>query len=111
MHAIIIILVGLLLVSELSTKSVYGSFISNKEVSEYVNGYDYFELNPYSKTLISGMNENETREDLLNRLVDRTYISTTPLSIFSKYYINGKGRVFIFSKGSKQIDNLYKNLK
>lgn len=48
---------------------------------------------------------------MINSLNDRSFISVTMVSIFTKYYINGKGRVLRFSRASKQIDNLYKNLK
>lgn len=111
MIALVIILTVFLLTLEFAAKSTYGSFLSNEEVSDYINQFDYFEANPYSATLISGGNENETTYEILERLNDRSFISVTALPLYSKYYINGKGRVLRFSSAHKQIDNLYKNLK
>lgn len=111
MIALIIILAGFVFVTEYSSRSIYGPFLTNEDVSQYIDKYDYFESNPFSTTLISGVIENGTTEDLINSLKDRSFISVTEISIFTKYYINGKGRVLRFSRASKQIDNLYKNLK
>lgn len=111
MIVLVIILTGFVLVTEYSSRSIFGPFLSNEDVSLYIDKYDYFESNPFSTTLISGINENDTTEDIINSLNDRSFISVTEISIFTKYYINGKGRVLRFSRASKQIDNLYKNLK
>lgn len=111
MIALLIFLSGFILITEWASRSTYGSFLSNEEISDYINQFDYFEANPYSSTLISGVNENETTYEMLERLTDRSFISITQMSLFSKYYINGKGRVLRFSKSAEQIDNLYKNLK
>lgn len=96
---------------EMSSRGVYGPYLSNEEVFEFINSYDEFEENPFNPTIISGKIDFESQSDMMRRMIDRRFISTQAIPILSKYYINRNGRVFRWSKASKRIDNLYKNLK
>jgi hypothetical protein len=44
----------------------------------------------------------------MRKIMDGDFISYTRMSILSKYYIQGYGRVSSFSNASKVIDMLYK---
>ena len=103
-----IVVVG---VTEISSRGVYGPYLSNEEVFEFIDSYDEFEKNPFNPTIISGKIDFESQSDMMRRMLDRRFISTSAIPILSKYYINRKGRVFRWSRASKRIDNLYKNLK
>lgn len=111
---IIISILVLILISEVSTSIVYGKFISNKTVDNYIKKYSPFELNEFSSGNIIGPRldfENRTYSENIDIIRNGGFISKTALSLLSTYYINGTGRVLIWSKAHNQIKNLYKELK
>lgn len=86
---------------ELTTAITYGRFLTYEEVLHYMISNKPFKLNPYDTSIISG-NSNKH---------DSGYISTVAFPLLTKYYIYGRGRVFRWSKASKQLDAVHKNLK
>lgn len=97
--AIIIALIGII---ELSLFSVYGRFVKEERVKEYLDKRDgNFQLNPYSKTILS-----------YHLSYDGKFVAKhPPVSFLSKYHIVGLGRVRRWSKEDKRIDNIFKTLK
>lgn len=89
-------------VVELCFFSVYGRFIKEKDVEEYLDKRDgNFELNPYNNDILSDYHSYD----------EKFVAKHIPLSFLSKYHIVGLGRVGRWSKGHKRIDNIFKKLK
>ena len=90
---IIFALIAIIIVAELSTFIVYGSFVSKQITRVYMNlDKTKIKLNPYNTSILS--NEHH-------------YISTVPFSIFSKYRISEQGIVLRWSKLHKKINEYY----
>lgn len=96
------------IVSEFATHLTYGKFLSDNDVFDYLDRYESFSKNPYESSILSGDIDWSDTKKVIEKLGQNDFISTTRMSLFSKYYISGKGRVFAWSKGSKEIDKLYK---
>lgn len=87
---------------ELSLFSVYGSFVKEKDVKEYLDKrYDNFQLNFFNKDIIS------FRKPWDGKFIDKH----VPLSFLSKYYIQDMGRVWRWSEGHRRIEKLFEELK
>ena len=89
-----IILVVLLV--ECATFYVFGWFISKETEKKFLElDFNDFEFNSFSDSILS----------------TNPYISTVPLPILTKYYINGEGTILKWSKLHKKIEKHYKNNK
>ena len=105
---IIIICTIFTIVSEFATHITYGSFLTDDEVFAYLKKYKSFSINPFEHSILSGDIDWSNTQEVMRKLIENDYISTTNMSLFSKYYISGKGRVFSWSKSAKEISILYK---
>lgn len=112
MNILIISLLMVILILELSTYSIYGQLLSNNKVDEYLTKYQPFRKNPYNSNIISPklLIDDLSHNEFQDRLMRGGYISTTPFSLTSKYYINGLGCVPRWSKSHKKIKNLFKTI-
>lgn len=108
---IILFCVVFTIISEFATHTTYGKFLNDQEVFDYLKRYESFSLNPFDHSIVSGDIDYKNVEQVLEKLRNGDFISTTPLSLFSKYYISGIGRVFAWSKGTKEIDKVFKTSK
>lgn len=113
MTAILVLLVCIVML-EFSNATVFGRMLSNDKVLEYLEKYSPFELNPMTSAIISpkmDFNSGEDFSKLMDILRNGEFISTVPLSVLSKYYINGYGRVLRWSQAHYKIKELHKKLK
>ncbi len=102
------------LISELGSYSVYGKLLTDEQVFDYLMKFEPFELNPFNESIISPKlnfdGEDDKFESVLERLRDGKFISTVSLTLSSRYYISGLGRVQRWSRGHYMIKELYKKL-
>jgi hypothetical protein len=105
---IIIFCVVFTLVSEWSTYVTYGRFLKDEEVVEYIKKYKSFSINQFEHSIISGDIDWSNTDEVMKKILNGDFISTTRMSVLSKYYIQGYGRVRSWSDGAKMIDKLYK---
>lgn len=99
----IFIVVGLIIIiNEFLLYSVYGFFAEEEVLKKYFDERNGgFVLNPFEPRIIEFRNP-----------YDGTFITDhTSVSIFSKYHINGVGRVWRWSDSHKKIEVLYEKLK
>ena len=96
------------IISEASSFFVYGRIMDNESVLGYLKRYETFSVNSLDNSIISGDIDWTDIEKVLQKIREGDFISYTRMSLLSKYYINGKGRVRSWSKASKEIDKLYK---
>jgi len=90
----IIILITFIL--EGATFLVFGWFISKETEKKFLElDFNDFEFNSFSDSILS----------------TNPYISTVPLPILTKYYINGEGTILKWSKLREKIEKHYKNNK
>lgn len=89
-----------LFIIELTTAITYGKFLTYREVHHYMSTNKPFSLNLYDTSIVVGDSMKP----------GSGHISTVPFPLLSKYYIYGRGRVFRWSKASKELDVFYKNL-
>ena len=94
--------------SELATRITYGRVMKNQEVLDYLKKYESYSINPFDHSILSGDLDYSNTEEVRKKLMEGDYIAPTRMSVISKYYIQGYGRVGYWSKGAKMIDNLYK---
>ena len=111
MTSLIIVLLIYIFATEYSSYSVYGKFLKDEIVIKYLEDFKPFSVNQFDSSIISPeINFKENGFDL-ERLRNSKYISKTRLCIGSKYYISTLGRVPIWSKSHKLINELFKNTK
>ncbi len=111
MLELIIFLSIFVFVTEFSSYSVYGKFLKDEIVIKYLEDFKPFSVNPFDSSIISPeINFKENGFDF-ERLHNSKYISKTRLCFGSNYYISTLGRVPIWSKSHKLINELYKNTK
>ena len=99
---VIFTVVGLIImVNEFLLYSVYGFFAKEEVLKKYFDEREGgFTLNPYKPSIIEFVNP-----------YDGGFITDhTSVSIFSKYYIHGVGRVWRWSDSHKKIEELYEKL-
>jgi hypothetical protein len=112
MTILIYFLITIVFFCELSVTIAYGWFMGSSEVLSYIKSYNKFIVNQFNSNIISPDIDWSDEVLVTKKLSEPAdYISTTILSLFSKYHINNKGRVLRWSKGHKEIDNLFKTLK
>lgn len=99
---ILVITIMFIGIIELSLFIVYGRFVKEKDVIEYLDKRDgNFQLNPYNTNILSYHNP-----------WDGKFVAKhPPVSFLSKYHIVGLGRVPRWSNGHKRIDNLFKTIR
>lgn len=98
---IVVITIMFIGIVELCLFIVYGFFVKEKDVKEYLDKRDVnFELNLLNKNILTFRNPWD------GKFIDKH----VPLSFLSKYYIQGMGRVWRWSEGHKRIDNLFKKI-
>ena len=112
---VFLIVLGLLfLVFEGSTHSVYGKFLSDELVDAYIEEFQPFEFNPFDNDIVSPkmkLDDDYSIERILHVSKNGRFISKTKISILSRYYINGLGRIPIWSRSHKKVKELYNKLK
>ena len=111
MTTLIYFLITIVFILEIAATMSYGWFMKSSEVLSYIKSHNKFRLNQFESNIISPDIDWSDEVLATKRLRELDYISTTILSLFSKYYINGKGRVLRWTKGHKEIKNLHKTLK
>ena len=111
MTILIYFLITIVFFWELIITMTYGWFMGSSEVLSYIKSYNKFRVNQFNSNIISPDIDWSDEVLVTKKLSEPDYISTTILSLFSMYHINGKGRVLRWSKGHKEIDNLFKTLK
>ena len=109
--AVIVSLVLSIGLVEVTSSITYGWFLSKNEVDDYLKQYKKFTLNRFTDEILQPDTSEMTIEEIREMVRGDAFISKTIASFFSKYYISGKGKVFIWSEGSKKIDKIYQNLK
>jgi hypothetical protein len=82
--------------------------MKDQDVLDYLKKYKSFSINQFDHSIISGDIDYSNHEEVMRKIMDGDFISYTRMSILSKYYIQGYGRVSSFSNASKVIDMLYK---
>lgn len=97
---LLLLLLLVWLILELSTRIVYGKYLSKNEILNYLIKNKPFTLNQNDADILSG------RYDKRNS----GYISKTETSILSKYYISDRGLIFRWSKYTKHIDKMMADL-
>lgn len=109
---IIFFLIVIIFICEFSTSIVYGWFMKNSDVLFYIKSTKRFNLNQFNDEIIS-RDIDWSNEELVRKKLQgpADFISTVPISIFSKYYIANIGRVFRWSEGHREIEILFKTLK
>ena len=105
---IIIVCVIFTIVSEWATYLTYGRFLKDEEVLNYLKKYKSFSINQFEHSIISGDIDFSNTKEVMEKLKNADFISTTRMSVLSKYYIHGYGRIRSWSTGAKIIDKLYK---
>jgi hypothetical protein len=108
MISIIIFCVIFTVVAEWATYATYGRFLKDEEVLDYLKKYKSFSINQFEHSIISGDVDYSNAEEVFRKIMDGDFISTTRMSILSKYYIHGYGRIRSWSNGAKIIDKLFK---
>lgn len=88
---ITLIILGIWLIFELIGFSVYG-FPVSKETAKLFMDIPQRKLNPYNMSILTGS----------------PYIAKVSFSLFTKYYIDGVGTVWRWSKLHKRIEEYYK---
>ena len=89
-------LILIVLLVECATFYVFGWFISKETEKKFLElDFNDFDFNSFSDSILS----------------TDPYISTVPLPILTKYYINGEGTILKWSKLHKKIEKHYKNNK
>lgn len=106
--SIIFFCVVFTLVSEFATHVTYGRIMKDQEVLDYLKSYESYSLNQFDHSIISGDIDYSSNEEVIKKIMRGDFIAHTRMSVLSKYYIQGYGRVSSWSKGAKAIDNLYK---
>jgi hypothetical protein len=105
----IIVLSVVLLVLEFSSAAVYGRLIGDSVILKYLDEFKPFSVNQFNDVIISpAFDSTKTIEEIKHRVRNGKFISKTPLSITSKYYISTIGRVPRWSKTNDLIEELYK---
>lgn len=105
----IIVLSVVLLLLEFSSAMVYGRLIGDSVVLKYLDEFKPFSVNQFNDAIISpAFDRTKTIEEIKHRVRNGKFISKTPLSITSKYYISTIGRVPRWSKTNDLIKELYK---
>jgi hypothetical protein len=106
---IILILFGVFLFFTIFTSFVsiltYGKPIDDDLVLEWVekcNANHGFKVNPYDESIISGSFKDPYWQDI--------FFTQPPLPILFKYYINGIGVVWRWSKGAQALDQIRNDL-
>jgi radical SAM superfamily enzyme YgiQ (UPF0313 family) len=111
METILIIFVMVTVISELTSILVYGKFVNDDVVDNYIKSHKKFALNPFDNSILSPEYDcGDSFEELRKIIEDHKFISKTRLTILSNYYISGVGRVPIWSKSDAKIKEMYKNL-
>lgn len=99
MNVFIFLILGILIVIELSTYIVYGGYLNKEEGSKYLYlDRDKMYLNMFSSSII--MIEGSSKS-----------INTLPFTFTAKYYISGEGIVPRWSKLHRRINEYYKIVK
>ena len=94
-------------VAEISSTLTYGWLMKEEDIIKYLKRYGKFNINSFDHTIISGDIDWSDTQQVINKIREGDYISYTNISLLSKYYIAGKGRVFRWSNACKAIDELY----
>lgn len=111
METILIILVVVTVISELTSTSVYGKFIKDDVVDNYIESHKKFALNPFDNSILSPEYDcGDSFEELRKIMKDHRFIAKTRMVLLSDYYISGVGRVPVWSKSNAKIKEMYKNL-
>jgi hypothetical protein len=112
MGTILIILVMVIVIPEITSNMVYGKFIKDDLVDDYIKSHKKFSLNPFDDSIVSPEYDFDDDFVELKKIIeDHRFISKTRLTILSNYYISGVGRVPVWSKSNTKIKEMYKNLK
>jgi hypothetical protein len=96
------------LIGEFSSFMTYGNFVKDEDAIKYLKSYEKFNINSIETSIISGEIDWSDSNRVIKKIKDGDYISTTRLSLLSKYYISHMGRVPVWSKANKMINELYK---
>jgi hypothetical protein len=94
-------LVLLIIILEFASYVVYGPLLSDKEIDEFLNGCDEFDVNVFNKRIIQPKNGD----------FGRLYITNLPITLLCKYCISNKGRIPLWSNGHQKIKKIFNNLK
>ena len=108
LQIVIVFCVFFTIVSEWATHVTYGRFLKDEEVLNYLKKYKSFSINQFEHSIISGDIDWSNTDEVMKKILNGDFISTTRMSVLSKYYIQGYGRVRSWSYGAKMIDKLYK---
>jgi hypothetical protein len=104
-----IVLSIVLFAIEFASAAVYGRLIGDSIVLKYLDEFKPFSVNQFNDAIISpAFDSTKTIEEIKHRVRNGKFISKTPLSITSKYYISTVGRVPRWSKTNDLIEELYK---
>lgn len=110
MIGILIWVVIFVTVNELAAATVYGKFLADEVVFNYLNEYKEFHKNQFDDSILSPKIDlkNMWELDNLSALTDHRFIAKVPFGITSRYYISRVGRVPRWSKMHNVITELYK---
>lgn len=110
MIAILIWVILFVAASELATMKVYGKFLKDDVVYDFLYEFEPFEKNPFDEGILGPKFDKDYLSMERNMKIMRTgkFISHTRFSLLSKYYIQELGIVPRWSQAHKTITKLYK---
>lgn len=92
--------------------SVYGWFVKDDIVDQYLNKFESFSRNPFDGSILSPTVKRDiTIQELLRITSEGKYIAKTRMCFLSRYHIKDLGRIPLWSNSHKKIKELYKNAK
>lgn len=101
----------MILTFEFASRAVYGKMLTDEEVMKHLDKYGPFELNPFNESIMSPkITIDDDMDNIIDRVKNGRFISTIILTLSSRYYISGLGRVQRWSRGHYMIAQLYKEL-
>lgn len=113
MLAVFTFIFVMMLMFEFASRMVYGKLLTDQQVMDHLMTFEPFELNPFNESIMSPKIKFDDDYDLTkmtDRIKNGKFISIMSMTLSSKYYISGLGRVQRWSRGHYMIQRLYNDL-